>query len=48
MTQGDRLFAARLSEELLKGARVQVCLRDASGKVVLTIASDEESPYFYN
>lgn len=48
MAQGIRLFAAGLSEELLKGTPVWVCLRDASGKVVLTIAPDEESPYFFN
>ena len=42
------LFAARLSDAVLKGAPVRVCMRDAAGKAILDIAPADESPFFYN
>ncbi len=43
-----RRIAEALSTAELKGARIQVCLRDLSGTVLVTIYPADEGPFIYN
>lgn len=43
-----RHMAVSLSEEILKGARVQVSFRDVSGTVLVTLHPADEAPFMYN
>lgn len=43
-----RQIAVALSEAELKGARIQVCLRDISGNVLVTLYPADEGPFIYN
>lgn len=43
-----RQIAVALSEAELKGARIQVCLRDLSRTILVTLYPADEGPFMYN